>query len=58
MNGQYVVFFIPESGMYAHYDRFDRPPMRRIQPEEIKCNCNFLEDALMIVEALNEQGFI
>jgi len=58
MNGQYVVFFIPESSLYAFYDRFDRPPMRRIQPEEIKCNCNDYEDAQMIVDALNDQGLV
>jgi len=58
MNGQYVIFFITETSIYSFYDRFDHPPMRRIHPEELICQSDSYENALMIVNALNEYGEI
>lgn len=58
MNLQYVVFFIPETSVYAFYDCYDTRPLRRIQPEEIIATCRTLEDTDMVVNALNDQGLI
>ncbi len=58
MNPQYIVFFIPETSFYSLYDRFDRPPMRKIHEEEIICRCDDLTKAQLVCDALNEQGLI
>lgn len=58
MNGQYVIFFIPEVGMYSFYDRYDRPPMRKILEDDIIARCDTFTNANMVVDSLNSEGLI
>jgi hypothetical protein len=58
MNGQYVIFFIPETSFYSFFDRFDRPPMRKIHEDEIICRTDTLTNAQLVTDCLNEQGLI
>jgi hypothetical protein len=58
MNSQFIVYFISQSSRYAYCDRYEPPPMRRIQPEEIVCYCTTFDNTSMIVDALNDIGLI
>jgi len=58
VNGQYVIFFIPETSIYTFYDRFDRPPMRPVLDDDVICQCHTITNAHLVVDALNHQGLI
>lgn len=44
--------------MYSFYDRFDRPPLRKIEADDEIARCDTITNAHLIVDALNELGLI
>lgn len=55
---RFLIYFIPEVNHYSMHDRIQPMPMRPIENDDIICTTNSLENALIVTDALNEQGLI